>query len=104
MSTAMPKQSRAERLITLVEEIRAFIAGAILTNQRIAQSMGINPTDQQMLNLLDLSGGATPGKLAQWTGLTTGGVTVALDRLETAGYIVRERNPGDRRSVIVRVN
>ena len=28
---------------------------------------------------------------------------MALDRLERAGYVVRERNPADRRSVIVRV-
>ena len=34
--------------------------------------------------------------------LTTGGVTVLLDRLEKAGYIRREPNPQDRRSTIVR--
>jgi hypothetical protein len=34
------------------------------------------------MNLLDLLGPATPGKLAECNGLTTGGVTVMLDRLE----------------------
>jgi DNA-binding MarR family transcriptional regulator len=40
--------------------------------------------------------------LLSLTGLTTGGVTAALDRLEKAGYIRRQPNPGDRRSVLVR--
>ncbi|HTD55568.1 MAG TPA: MarR family transcriptional regulator, partial [Silvibacterium sp.] len=42
--------------------------------------------------------------LAECTGLTTGGVTVVLDRLEKAGYARRERNPDDRRSVLVHLN
>jgi len=58
----------------------------------------------QCINLLDLLGPVTPGKLADCTGLTTGGVTVMLDRLQTAGFVKREPNPHDRRSVLVRVN
>jgi DNA-binding MarR family transcriptional regulator len=54
-----------------------------------------------MIHVLQLYGPATPGRLAMWTGLSTGGVTVALDRLQKAGYIRREPNPADRRSLIV---
>ena len=35
--------------------------------------------------------------------LTTGGVTVVLDRLEKAGIVRREPNPDDRRSSLVSV-
>jgi DNA-binding MarR family transcriptional regulator len=49
-------------------------------------------------------GPSTPGELARFTGLTTGGVTMMLDRLEKAGYLKREPNPRDRRSVLVRLN
>jgi DNA-binding MarR family transcriptional regulator len=49
-----------------------------------------------------LGGIAAPGEFARWAFLTTGGVTVALDRLEKAGYIQREPNPQDRRSSIIR--
>jgi DNA-binding MarR family transcriptional regulator len=56
------------------------------------------------IGVLDLLGPSTPGKLAECTGLTTGGVTVMLDRLEKAGFVKRERNPNDRRSVLVHVN
>src|SRR5271165_2836315 len=61
-------------------------------------------TDMQCINALELMGPSTPGELARFTGLTTGGVTVMLDRLEKGGYLKREPNPRDRRSVLVRLN
>lgn len=85
----------------LVHQLRHFIAGVILYNQRVADQLGMNPTDMQCIHLLELMGPLTPGKLAECTGLTTGGVTVVLDRLEKAGYARRERNPEDRRSVLI---
>ena len=87
---------------SLIRETRHFLAEAILFNQQLADRLGINPIDYQVLNLLDLFGPATPGDLAQLTGLSSGGMTVVIDRLEQAHYIERERNPRDRRSVIVR--
>jgi DNA-binding MarR family transcriptional regulator len=96
------KEKRREGFEALMREIRRFIAGAVLTNQHLAGRLGLNSTDYQVLNLLDLRGQTKPGELARLTGLTTGGVTVALDRLEKAGFVKRERNPHDRRSVLVR--
>lgn len=61
----------------------------------------MNPTDMQCIHLLQLMGPLTAGKLAECTRLTTGGITVALDRMEKAGLVRRERNPHDRRSVFV---
>jgi DNA-binding MarR family transcriptional regulator len=87
---------------SLVRETRHFLAEAILFNQQLADRLGINPIDYQVLNLLDLFGPATPGDLAQLTGLSSGGMTVVIDRLEHGHYIERVRNPRDRRSVIVR--
>jgi len=98
----MSKGKKTELFESLMREIRRFIANAVLFNQQLADQLGVNATDYQVLNLIDLRGQATPGELAQLTGLTTGGVTVALDRLEKAGFAKRERNPHDRRSVIVR--
>lgn len=57
----------------------------------------------QTLHMLQLYGPSTPSRLAEWTGLSSGGVTVALDRLERAGYIKRERNPADRRSLLATI-
>lgn len=99
----MSNEKRARLAESLIRELREFIAGAILNNQRVADRLGINYTDQQVLNLVDLLSDAKPGDLARLTGLTTGGVTMSLDRLEKAGYVRRERNPDDRRSVIIRM-
>ncbi len=88
----------------IVQQIRRFIAGTILRNQKIADEVGLRLTDMQCINVLELAGPTTPGELARSTGLTTGGVTVMLDRLEKAGYLKREPNPDDRRSLLVRIN
>jgi DNA-binding MarR family transcriptional regulator len=85
----------------VVLEIRKFIASVIFFNTQAAEKVGLSLTDMQMIHMLQLNGPATPGRLATWTGLSSGGVTVALDRLQKAGYIRREPNPADRRSLIV---
>jgi len=87
----------------IVLEIRRFIAASIFFNAQAAESVGLGLTDMQLLHLLQLHGRTTPGKLASWSGLSSGGVTVALDRLAEAGYIAREPNPADRRSLLVRL-
>jgi len=88
----------------LNRQIRQMIAGTILFNQKVADRVGFRLTDMQCVNVLDLLGPTTPGKLAECTGLTTGGVTVMLDRLEKAGFVKRSPNPADRRSILVQVN
>lgn len=98
----MSNGNRTRQGHSLIREMRRFIANAVLFNQQVADQLGLNATDHQVLNLLDLRGPVTPGELATLTALTTGGVTLSLDRLEGAGYIRRERNPEDRRSLIVR--
>ncbi|HEX5949403.1 MAG TPA: MarR family transcriptional regulator, partial [Actinomycetota bacterium] len=45
----------------------------------------------------------TPGQLSSKLVLSTGAMTNRLDRLESAGLVRRERDPDDRRSVIVRL-
>jgi len=94
--------TREKLFLGLIQDVRRFIANAVLFNQHLADKLGLNATDYQVLNLLDLHGSAKPGELSRLTGMTTGGVTMALDRLEKAGFVRRERNPNDRRSVIVR--
>lgn len=43
----------------------------------------------------------TAGELGKKTGLSTGSVTALVDRLEKAGYVAREKDPDDRRRVII---
>jgi len=87
----------------IVLEIRKFIAASIFFNAQAAEKAGIGLTDMQMLHMLQLYGPSTPSRLATWTGLSSGGITVALDRLEKAGYVRREPNPADRRSLLIKL-
>ncbi len=95
---SLPNKTTIDRLVL---EIRKFIAASIFFNARAAESAGLGLTDMQMLNVLHLNGPSTPSYLAAGTGLSSGGVTVALDRLQKAGFIRREPNPADRRSLLV---
>ncbi|GAA1846015.1 hypothetical protein GCM10009836_27000 [Pseudonocardia ailaonensis] len=79
-----------------------FIAGVVINNHAVAQKLGLGPTDSQFMTLLDVHGPLSPGRLAELSGLTSGTVTGVIDRLEKAGFATRDRDPGDRRKVIVR--
>jgi DNA-binding MarR family transcriptional regulator len=100
LATLPPPVTRADRIVL---EIRKFIASAIFFNAQAAEMVGLSLTDMQILHMLQLHGPSTPGSLRAWSGLSSGGVTVALDRLEKSGYVRREPNPGDRRSSLVRL-
>lgn len=93
-----PPITTADRVVL---EIRKFLAAGIFFNARAAEKAGLGLTDMQMLHMLQLYGPSTPSQLGVWTRLSSGGVTVALDRLEKAGYLRRERNPADRRSLLI---
>jgi DNA-binding MarR family transcriptional regulator len=97
----MPERPRRARLLEELDaKLRTVIADAVVFNHQVADRVGLNATDAQCLNLLQLHGPLPAGRLARLTGLTTGAVTGALDRLERAGYVTRERTPEDRRKVI----
>jgi DNA-binding MarR family transcriptional regulator len=72
-----------------------------LMGMAAADRIGINATDLNCLNILSFSGHMTAGELARATGLTTASITGVIDRLEEAGYVSRERDPHDRRRVVV---
>jgi DNA-binding MarR family transcriptional regulator len=102
----MPETStRAAAIAHMAEVMREFMARAVLFQDAVARSGGINSTDLQAVGLLMSEGPATPGELAERTGLTAGGaITAVVDRLERAGYVTRARDPHDRRRVIVSAN
>jgi len=93
--------ARAQATAAIIVAIRRIVAGSVLSNQRRAEILKLHPTDLQLLNILELSGPTTPKELARASGLSSGGITVVLDRLEKAGYIRRAENPQDRRSLLV---
>src|SRR5271154_1800305 len=80
---------------------RRLSCETIMFHQSVADRLGLNVTDHKCLDFLLLHGASTAGELAQRSALTTGAITAVLDRLEKAGYVLREADPTDRRRVIV---
>ncbi|MEU5767179.1 MarR family winged helix-turn-helix transcriptional regulator [Streptomyces asoensis] len=98
----MSANVRSRLLDELAVVARRYVAAYALFNQALADRLGLHPTDLQCLNLLTLERGpVTTGRIAGLTGLTTGSATRLVDRLERAGYVVRERDATDRRRVLV---
>jgi len=81
---------------------RELSTRAALFHQAIAMRLGLGASDHKFIGILSGTGPVTAGRLADLTGLTTGAVTGVIDRLERAGFVRRDRDPGDRRRVIIR--
>jgi DNA-binding MarR family transcriptional regulator len=98
----MTAPDRAKLIAELSHQARVSTAWTVLLHHAIASRSGINVTDMQCINLLQLRGPMTPGQLAEAMFLTTGGaITAVIDRLEKAGMVRRSRDDADRRRVIV---
>jgi predicted transcriptional regulator len=84
------------------DRLHRELATAVVTfHEAVAAQLGVTAADQRVLGVLGQMGIATPGQLAETTGLTTGAITGIVDRLERAGFVRREPNPKDRRSIFV---
>ena len=85
----------------IAASLQTFAARHLVHSLLAAEALGLTPTDLVGMCLLQLHGPATPGWLAEMTGLSTGAVTGMVDRLQRAGYVTRTQDPRDRRRVIV---
>ncbi len=85
------------RVIRLASLFRARYAESFAT-------LGLNDGDYGVLATLRRAGAPhrlTPGELARHQMMSTGGMTVAIDRLERKGLVTRRANPEDRRGSLV---
>ncbi|PJI85991.1 DNA-binding MarR family transcriptional regulator [Yoonia maricola] len=85
----------------LVAACRRLYASIDRLDAKAANTVGVSRNDLRCLNML-AEEPAKPSKIAEELGLTTGSVTTLLDRLERANLAKRERDPDDRRGIIVR--
>jgi DNA-binding MarR family transcriptional regulator len=93
-------QALRERVMRLGREVGAR---STLFDQAVGEQLGISAGD---LNCLELVLQAqpepvTPGRIAELSGMPTATLTGVLDRLERVGLIRRQRDPRDRRRVLV---
>jgi len=90
-----------ETATRLTDALRKSSAQALMVSHSVAAKVGLNMTDLECLDIIQMSGSVTAGELARRTGLSTGAMTTAIDRLVHAGYAERQHDPNDRRKVFV---
>jgi DNA-binding MarR family transcriptional regulator len=92
----------------LVHLLRATTVQLQLQAARFGAAHGLHATDvRALIALLDAARAqrpATPGYLATELRLTSASVTALVDRLERLGHVRRERDPADRRRVLLVVS
>jgi DNA-binding MarR family transcriptional regulator len=95
---------RGRRRLTLAikESLRDVGAQLSRLNQGVGGRVNIRPSDLACLDYISREGPLSPTSLARLTGQHPATLTGILDRLERGGWIARERDPGDRRGVVVR--
>ena len=81
-----------------LRELRIQLA---LLNYRVGSQLDLKDVDLDCLDILDAHGPLSPTELARRAGLHPATMTGILDRLERGGWIMRERDPSDRRAVSV---
>ena len=98
----IPKMSDRQVLLEAVAmRMREVARLSIHYGETMAARLGINSTDLECLDLVAIGDHVTAGALAEKTGLTTGAITTAIDRLERGGFVERRRDESDRRKVVV---
>ena len=78
--------------------LRAVQSASLLARQGMARQLGVGVTDVDALDHLDgMDPPRGPVELAQRLGIRSPSATVLVDRLESAGHVIRERDELDRR-------
>jgi DNA-binding MarR family transcriptional regulator len=95
---------RRRRLTTAIKEsLRELSNQLSLLNHHVGAHVELKDVDLDCLELINRHGPLNPSALARRAGLHPATMTGILDRLERGGWVARERDPADRRAVVVRV-
>jgi DNA-binding MarR family transcriptional regulator len=101
-SESTPPHDRKRLTSAIKQSLRALSIQLSLLNHQVGAHLGLNDVDLDCLDLINRLGPLSPSALAQRASLHPATMTGILDRLERGGWVVRERDPSDRRAVRVR--
>lgn len=85
----------------LADSLQRFGLARERMRSALASAAGISGTDLDALEHLEADGPLTQRQLGDRLSLTSGAVTMLVDRLEKAGWVQRRPHPSDRRYVLV---
>ncbi|MFG2003183.1 MarR family winged helix-turn-helix transcriptional regulator [Spirillospora sp. NPDC048911] len=101
MTSVTPGGDR-RAIVSIRETLRELSLQLSLLNRQVGAHLELKDVDLDCLDLVNAHGPLTPSALARRAGLHPATLTGVLDRLERGGWVVRERDPEDRRAVQVR--
>src|SRR6266550_9548971 len=84
------------------QSLRELAIQLSLLNHQIGAKLDLRDVDIDCLDLIDREGPLAPSTLARLAGLHPATITGILDRLERGGWVTRERDPADRRAILIR--
>src|SRR5215211_1935122 len=94
---------RRRRLTRAIKEsLRELSNQLSLLNHHVGTHVELKDVDLDCLELINRHGPLNPSALARRAGLHPATMTGILDRLERGGWVARDRDPSDRRAVVVR--
>jgi DNA-binding MarR family transcriptional regulator len=94
---------RRRRLATAIKEsLRELSIQLGLLNHHVGARLELRDVDLDCLDLISQQGPLSPSALARRAGLHPATMTGVLDRLERGGWVSRDRDPSDRRAVLVK--
>jgi DNA-binding MarR family transcriptional regulator len=107
MSSRAPERAqevrrRSQLTAAIRDGLRELGIQLSLLNHHVGARLELKDVDLDCLDLIDRHGPLSPSALARRAGLHPATITGILDRLERSGWVARERDPEDRRAVLVR--
>jgi DNA-binding MarR family transcriptional regulator len=95
------KRHRRRLTATIKESMRELSIEFSLLNRQVGGRVDLKDFDFDCLDLINRHGPLSPSALARRAGLHPATVTGVLDRLERGAWVVRDRDPDDRRAVLI---
>jgi DNA-binding MarR family transcriptional regulator len=96
------RRRRRRSTLDIKESLRELSIQLSLLNHHVGAHLALKDVDLDCLDLIARRGPLSPSVLARRAGLPPTTMTSIIDRIERGGWVARERDPSDRRAVVVR--
>ena len=99
---AAGSRERRRTMNQITDTIREMGVVMTVLNLRAGEQVGLRDVEMKALDVLMRDGGMSAKALGQRLGMHPATMTGILDKLEKAGWVTRERDPDDRRVVLIK--
>ena len=98
---AAASRTRRRTMNLITDAIREMGVVMTVLNLRAGEQVGLRDVEMKALDVLMRDGAMSAKALGQRLGTHPATMTGILDKLENAGWVTRERDPDDRRVVLI---